>query len=135
MDTTCERPILASLPGVSRVRAGDPAAGALGNLLEQLLRERSNPRPGSEFAGDRYAELVLVEVMRATHAADDAPRARWLQMISDLRDTGGSIAALATHLGVRLGSSFNHAFTRTLGMSPSEYRALHASEVKLRTAW
>jgi AraC-like DNA-binding protein len=196
MDTTCERLILASLPAVTRIRAGDPAAGALGNLLEQLLRERSNPRPGSEFAGDRYAELVLVEVLRATHAADDAPRAGWLQLISDpelrpvltlmhmqpaypwglvelaravsmsrstfaarfrevsgipplrylhqwrmhlaqaaLRDTGGSIAALATHLGYASESSFNHAFTRTLGMSPSEYRALHASEVKLRTAW
>jgi AraC-like DNA-binding protein len=198
LDTTCERPILAALPGITRVTAGDPAAGALGHLLQQLLRERSNPRPGSEYALDRYAELVLLEVMRATRAADDVPRAGWLQLISDpqlrpaltlmhaqpaypwglvelaravsmsrstfasrfrevagmpplrylhqwrmqlaqaaLRDTGGTIAALASRLGYASESSFNHAFTRTLGMSPSEYRALQrpVHDVKLRTAW
>jgi AraC-like DNA-binding protein len=44
-----------------------------------------------------------------------------------LRDTDSTIAALSTELGYGSESAFSHAFTRTAGVSPSRYRALHRS--------
>jgi AraC-like DNA-binding protein len=42
-----------------------------------------------------------------------------------LRDTDSTVAALAAEFGYASESSFSHAFTRTVGISPRRYRSLH----------
>jgi AraC-like DNA-binding protein len=42
-----------------------------------------------------------------------------------LRETNATVATLATRYGYASESSFSHAFTRTAGVSPRHYRALH----------
>jgi AraC-like DNA-binding protein len=75
--------ILAALPAVTRIAADAPAAAELRRLLGRLLQEISTPRPGSKFAADQHAQLVLVEVLRVILDAGDAPRAGWLRLLAD----------------------------------------------------
>ena len=83
MDHGGEELILAALPAVTRIAADAPAAAELRRLLDRLLQEISSPRPGSKFAADQHAQLVLVEVLRVILDAGDAPRAGWLRLLAD----------------------------------------------------
>jgi AraC-like DNA-binding protein len=83
MDRCCEDLILAALPTLTRIRAADPAATVLRYLLDRVLRELSHPRPGSEFAGEQYAQLILVEVLRVALDARNVPESGWLRLVAD----------------------------------------------------
>ncbi|NMO51612.1 AraC family transcriptional regulator [Actinoplanes sp. TBRC 11911] len=77
-------PILASLGHVTHIRAADPAAAALRYLLGRVLRELGSPAPGSAFAGEKYAQIILVEVLRVALEARDAhPAVGWLRVFAD----------------------------------------------------
>jgi AraC-like DNA-binding protein len=83
MDRCCEDLILAALPTLTRIRAADPAATVLRYLLDRVLRELSHPGPGSEFAGEQYAQLILVEVLRVALDARNVPETGWLRLVAD----------------------------------------------------
>jgi AraC-like DNA-binding protein len=61
---------LDALPSVTRVRAGA--------LLDQAFHELSHPGPGSDFASERYAQLILLEVLRG-----NTPSTGWLRILTD----------------------------------------------------
>ncbi|GAA1299662.1 AraC family transcriptional regulator [Planotetraspora silvatica] len=77
--------LLAALPPLTRVRADTDQAPALRWLLDRLLEERQNKRPGADFATHQHAQLLLVEILRA-HVADAAPfPPGWLRVLADER--------------------------------------------------
>ena len=81
-DELC-RHLLAALPRVVLLEAADPAAIALRDVLDRVVRERENPGPGAEFAGEKYGQLLLVEVLRVGLGLRDAPPAGWLRVFAD----------------------------------------------------
>ena len=76
--------LLQALPPVAHIRAGTEAAPQLHSLTEQLFRELSGQRMGWEFAVRQYAQLLLVEMLRAFAADADLPRG-WLKLLADDR--------------------------------------------------
>jgi AraC-like DNA-binding protein len=195
MDADYEDAILAALPPVTRIEGSGPVASGVRYLLERILAELSHPGPGSEFANEKYSQLILVEVLRVALDAANAPRTGWLRLLADaqlrpalalmhehpahpwqltdlaravsmsrstfatrfrelsgeppltylhrwrihlaqaaLRDSDATVAALAARFGYASESSFSHAFTRTAGVSPRRYRALHGRVPRARAA-
>jgi AraC-like DNA-binding protein len=96
MDRCCEDLILAALPALTRIRAADPAATVLRYLLDRVLRELSHPGPGSEFAGEQYAQLILVEVLRVALDSRNVPETGWLRLLSD-SDLRPALALMHEH--------------------------------------
>ena len=85
LDHSGEDLLLAALPALKVVRAASAAASPLQWLLDRLTREMATARPGHDFAADQYAQLLLVEVLRA-HLADAEPfAAGWLRAVADER--------------------------------------------------
>ena len=76
--------LLQALPPVAHIRSGTPAAPQLHALIRQLFGELSGQRVGWEFAVRQYAQLLLVEVLRAFVADTDLPRG-WLKLLADDR--------------------------------------------------
>jgi AraC-like DNA-binding protein len=83
MDHCCENLVLPAIPDVMRIRAADPAANALRYLLDRLLQEFVRPGLGSKFAGEQYAQLILVEVLRVALDRRDLPATGWLRLLAD----------------------------------------------------
>jgi AraC-like DNA-binding protein len=63
--------ILDRFPAVTRIRAAEP--------FERVLKELAHPEPGSEFAGEQYAQLVLLDMLRAA----DVPATGSLRLYAD----------------------------------------------------
>jgi AraC-like DNA-binding protein len=85
LERCCEERILAAIPTVTHLRAGEAAANVLHYLLDGVLREISPPGPGSRLAGEQYAQLILVEVLRVVLDAHGAPQSGWLRLLADMR--------------------------------------------------
>jgi hypothetical protein len=62
----CEDLILTAMPAFARIPAAAPGVGVLGYLLDRVIRKLTHPRPGWGFAGEQYAQLFLVELLRMT---------------------------------------------------------------------
>jgi AraC-like DNA-binding protein len=75
--------ILAALPPVTRIEGSSPVVVGVRYLLDRILGELSHPGPGSEFAREKYSQLILVEVLRVALDAANAPRTGWLRLLAD----------------------------------------------------
>ncbi|MFI5952502.1 AraC family transcriptional regulator [Cryptosporangium sp. NPDC051539] len=83
LDRSGDELLLSVLPRLT-VLAGESAeADEVMRLLEQLLEERSAPRPGSNFAADQYAQLLLLQVLRAVLEHGSSSRPGWLTVLAD----------------------------------------------------
>jgi AraC-like DNA-binding protein len=175
-----------ALPDVLHARAGAHGAEAerMRNLLEQIVEETAQDRPGAAFARHQHAQLLLLHALRVgLRGGPEALRPGWLRLLADprlrlaveavhagpghpwglrelaavagmsrghfagrfrevagetplayvshwrlrlarqaLRDTDTTVAALGERLGYASESSFSHAFSRVVGVSPSRYR-------------
>ncbi len=175
-----------ALPDALHATADDAEAGEIRRLLERIVKETADGRPGASFAADHHAQLLLLHVLRAGLDPDAIPRPGWLRLLMDpelrpaaallhndparawglhelaatagmsrshfahrfreasgqppltylthwriqlarqaLRTSHTTVAALAARLGYASESSFTHAFTRVVGISPTRYRRQH----------
>jgi AraC-like DNA-binding protein len=83
LDAAGQELILSLLPPVTRVAADTVSAAELRPLLHRLLDEITRPRPGSVFAAEQHAQLVLVEVLRMAVETADSPPPGWLRLVAD----------------------------------------------------
>jgi AraC-like DNA-binding protein len=83
LDATGQELILNLLPPVTRVVADTASATELRPLLRRLLEEIARPRPGSSFAAEQHAQLVLVEVLRIAVETAHSPAPGWLRLLGD----------------------------------------------------
>lgn len=75
--------LLAALPTITTIRAETAEAGTAAWLLERLLYEMGEPRPGAGAATQGHAQLLLIEVFRAAVADRVAFPSGWLRLITD----------------------------------------------------
>lgn len=75
--------LLAALPTLTTIRAGTAEASAAAWLLERLLHEMVEHRPGGSAAAQGHAQLLLIEVLRAVVADRVAFPSGWLRLIAD----------------------------------------------------
>ncbi|WP_187471119.1 AraC family transcriptional regulator [Luteimonas viscosa] len=118
--------LVSLLPGVVHVRDATRPS----QLVAMVAGETTQPRPGSEAALSRLAELLLIEAMRATTAGDAPPG-----LLRGLGDERLAIALSLMHAHIERPwtvaqlaraaalsrSSFYERFTRTVGIAPMEY--------------
>ena len=76
--------LLPSLPPLVHVRASSVGSGLLSDVLAQILDEATGERLGSAFAMRQYAQLLLLEVLRAYVGQGDVPRGL-LRLHADVR--------------------------------------------------
>jgi AraC-like DNA-binding protein len=76
--------LLQALPPVGHVRASAAAAPGLRGSLDRLLEEAAADRPGSAFAIRQYAQLLVLEVLRAYLDQAELPPGR-LRALTDQR--------------------------------------------------
>lgn len=176
----------AALPDVLHAHAGAHGveAARMRSLLEQIVEETAQDRPGAAFARHQHAQLLLLHALRVgLRVGAGVLRPGWLRLLADarlrlaveavhadpghpwelrelasvagmsrshfagrfrevagetplayvshwrlrlarqaLRDSDTTVAALGERLGYASESSFSHAFSRVVGMSPGRYR-------------
>lgn len=77
-------PMLAALPRLVRLRAGDESRhGRLRTLIEYTLAEARVPRPGTRSVLVRLSELLFVEVVRRCLTELPAAQGGWLAGLRD----------------------------------------------------
>jgi AraC-like DNA-binding protein len=74
--------LLQALPPVGHVRASAAAAPNLRGSVDRLFDEVSGDRMGSAFAVRQYAQLLLLEVLRAYVGQAELPPG-WLRLLTD----------------------------------------------------
>jgi AraC-like DNA-binding protein len=122
--------LLELLPGMLRLRAGDPAGGGVALIVEHLQREAREKRPGRALVLARLIEVMLVEALRSAPAElgaagllaglADARLAAALHGIHTRTAEPWTLATLAREAGMSR-SSFAERFMRVVGMTPVNY--------------
>jgi AraC-like DNA-binding protein len=74
-----------ALPPWIHVRAATRQATAFRGLLEQLVEEQGDERPGGRLASAQLAQLLFIQILRAHMQADAAKPASWLRAMCDRR--------------------------------------------------
>ncbi|GAA2119552.1 AraC family transcriptional regulator [Actinomadura napierensis] len=74
-----------ALPPVLHAAADDAEAGEMRRLLERIVEESESDRAGAGFAADQYAQLLLLEVLRAGMRHGAAVPPGWLRLLMDSR--------------------------------------------------
>jgi transcriptional regulator GlxA family with amidase domain len=149
MDHAASDSFLSLLPRVLHVR--DPQAGIatwIESTLALMEKEIASARPGVDSVLGRLADVLFVQVMRASLSTLPQERAGWLAALHDPQ-IGRALALLhgspgerwtAESLARRVGlsrSSFFERFTRLVGEAPAQYlarwRILSAADLMDRT--
>lgn len=145
--------LLDALPPVAHIRAKTASAGRMRGTVDRLFDELASARPGSSFAVREYAQLLILEALRA-FAGGTAVRPGWLGLLADdrLRPAlelihGRPGAALSLNDLARAASmsrtAFAVRFRELAGMPPLTYlarwrmmlakRELGSEDIRLRT--
>ena len=147
-DDLGSHPLLANLPSRLHV-AGDSSYNTkwLDSAMGFIAHEASNREPGASAIIDRLAEIMLIQVIRATLASANEP-IPFLSMFADTRVNQALSAIHANPAGdwsvERLGklvsmsrSSFSNRFTELAKMTPLQYvifvRIQRASRLLIET--
>ncbi|MFC8248300.1 AraC family transcriptional regulator [Streptomyces chartreusis] len=130
--TTNSELLKALLPPTCHARAGDRQAPAVNHLVDLLVREVIDRRPGAELMIERLAELVLVEFLRGIADESDSTTPALLHGLADpvvaaaLRAVHQdvarpwTVAELARTTAVSR-SVFAERFTAVTGLAPMTY--------------
>ena len=123
--------LLGVLPPLVHIRA-DTTKASLGWLIERLMGELREPRPGGALIAGHLAQTLLIEALRL-HLAETSPqRSGWLFALADPKMSGAIVAmheepgrrwtlqALARRVGMSR-SSFAMRFKDTVGESAMDY--------------
>ena len=122
--------MLFALPTMIHVQQAE-ASDWLSNIIQYLLREATDPQPGSALMVSRIIDLVVIRTLRTwVHRGQasswlgglaDARIARVLKSIHDEPAQPLTIDTLAAIAGMSR-SSFSERFTVLVGRSPLRYR-------------
>ncbi|WP_444438773.1 AraC family transcriptional regulator [Pseudomonas sp. A6] len=85
LDPTSEELAFRLLPPVMQVHAGSQQAERLKWLLDQIVEERTQWRPGVGLVSAQLTQLLFVQTMRAYLESTDALPCGWLRAASDKR--------------------------------------------------
>ncbi|MDN6859183.1 AraC family transcriptional regulator [Pseudomonas sp. CAN2814] len=85
LDPTSEELAFRLLPPVMQVHAGSQQAGRLKWLLDQIVEERTQWRPGVGLVSAQLTQLLFVQTMRAYLEDADSLPCGWLRAASDKR--------------------------------------------------
>jgi AraC-like DNA-binding protein len=122
----------AALPPLVHARASSPESHELRRLLDLIVQERADDLPGSGFAADQHAQLLLLRVLRAGLRDGELDHPGWLRLVTDpeLRDAvermhadpgrDWHLAELADAVGMSR-SHFAHRFRAVAGQPPLTY--------------
>ncbi len=77
-------PVISELPQFLHLRGGDLGPNDTLSALPALMAELSSPTAGSQALVERYAEILLIQVLRI-HAARQAPATGFLSAVTDQR--------------------------------------------------
>lgn len=120
-----------ALPPVGHIRGSAPAAGRLRAVLGLLLQEFSDSDAGSGFAVAQYAQLLVLEALRAYAGQTELPPG-WLRLLSNeqlrpavqlMHDAPGRpwrLEQLARAARMSR-TAFAESFRRTSGLTPLAY--------------
>ena len=138
-------PLLAALPSVIHLAAGDPEAATkpLGTLLDYVVRESGRGNPGTQNVLSRLSELIFVEAIRQHLRTLPEKQRGWL---AGLRDpiVGRALEALhaaprdpwtVESLGRTVGVSRSvlaARFTEMVGHPPMHYLTLWRMQLASR---
>ena len=121
-----------ALPEVLHATADGAEAGEIGRLLERIVTETEEGRPGASFAADQHAQLLLLHVLRAGLDPDALRHPGWLRLLMDpeLRPAATllhndparawGLPELAASVGMSR-SHFSHRFRQAAGQPPLTY--------------
>jgi AraC-like DNA-binding protein len=123
-------PIVEALPAVVLVGGGGPTPRWLEAMMQHLVIEAIEPRPGSTLMISRMIELLVIRTLRtwAEHnprpsaALCDARIAKVLRALHAEPEQPWTLDALAQHAAMSR-SAFVEHFTRLVGDSPLRYLA------------
>ncbi|MFA3875779.1 helix-turn-helix domain-containing protein [Streptomyces sp. MMCC 100] len=73
------------MPAVLHASAADAEAGQMRRLLERVVDEREGDRAGAGFAADQYAQLLLLEALRAGTRHEAMVPPGWLRLLMNPR--------------------------------------------------
>jgi AraC-like DNA-binding protein len=120
------------LPSSVLIRRGEPGSARLRRIVELIVEETTEPRPGSELILERLVEVVLVEALRFRPAkagkreqgllaglADPALSAALHRVHEDVARRW-TVAELARAAGMSR-AVFAERFARKVGMPPMQY--------------
>lgn len=123
--------LLGVLPPLVHIRA-DTTKASLSWLIERLMGELREPKPGGALIAGHLAQTLLIEALRL-HLVDSSPqRSGWLSALADPKMSNALVAmheepgrrwtleALARHVGMSR-SSFAVRFKDTVGESAMDY--------------
>lgn len=118
-------------PPVVRIRASEPSAARLRNVLSLIEDEAAGDRPGRSLILERFLEIMLVEAIRHGGVFDNAHQG----LMAGLADPRIAAALRALHADVRRRwtvadlaavagmsrSVFAERFSRVVGTAPIDY--------------
>ncbi|MFE2545158.1 AraC family transcriptional regulator [Actinacidiphila glaucinigra] len=131
-DRTVSTQVLALLPEVVHLRAGDDPDGLAHDTVRLLGRELAAPRAATGLVLDRLVDVLLVHVLRAWLASGGTPAPSWLGALGDpvvaaavtrLHEEPAkpwTTATLAREAGVSR-ATLDRRFTAATGESPGAY--------------
>lgn len=121
-----------ALPRFLKIRAGAPAAEAVGRILGLLEQEAGREAMGTALVSARLAEVLFVEALRAAVHDPDGPVQGWIAALADPQIGAAlalmhadparrwSVAALAREVGMSR-SAFAARFQGRVGQPPLAY--------------
>ncbi|WP_160573838.1 AraC family transcriptional regulator [Actinomadura physcomitrii] len=121
-----------ALPPVLHAAADDAEAGEMRRLLERIVQESESDRAGAGFAADQYAQLLLLEALRAGMRQEAVVPPGWLRLLTDPRlrpavrlmhadpGRGWSLPELASAASMSR-SHFARRFQQVSGQPPLTY--------------
>lgn len=130
LDKALAEPLLAGLPPTLVLDLLNAPSSSARELVNLLMREAAEKRPGSDVAVDRLAELVFVEALRAQGGGGQLPGI--FTVLGDPR-LGPVLATIHREPGrpLRLDemaamanlseSAFTQRFKKAVGMTPGQY--------------
>ncbi len=78
----CATALLTALPPVVRLETRT-AGGALRWLVERLMGELREPRPGNRLIAEHLSQTLLIEALRLHLSSSDALQGSWLAVLAD----------------------------------------------------
>jgi AraC-like DNA-binding protein len=108
--------LLAALPSIVHLRAGADASGLVW-LVERLMAELREPRPGGRLIAEHLSQTLLVEALRLHSTTADDQTGNWLTALADPR-LSRAIEAMHAAPGERWTLD---ALARVAGMSRSAF--------------
>ena len=147
LDATRGRLLAGALPATLHIGPDVPQAPKMRWLLDELVSELNEQRPGSNLAAEELSQLLLLQVIRAHVATPDSHVPGWIRAMADGRIASAvrlmhqepakpwRVESLAASVKMSR-TSFAVRFSSAMGIAPLAYLThwrMHLAEQALRS--